>query len=66
VALAALSVSAVDWRMIPEKRKKIARLLKSEVVSINLQAVEIESFDRALHYPTSTLLKKQIGEERVD
>ena len=66
VALAALSVTAVDWRMIPERRKKIARLLKSEVRSINLQSTEIESFDRTLHYPTPTTVKKPISEERVD
>jgi DNA-binding IclR family transcriptional regulator len=65
VALAALSVTAVEWRMIPERRKKIARLLKFEVVSINLQSIEIESFDRALHYPTPTQGKKQISEEKV-
>jgi DNA-binding IclR family transcriptional regulator len=66
VALAALSVTAVEWMMIPERRKKIARLLKSEVKSINLQSIEIESFDRSLHYKTSTLPEKQISDEKVD
>lgn len=65
VALAALSVTAVEWRMIPERRKKIARLLKSEVKSINLQSEEIESIDRFLDYPTPDILEKQISAEKA-
>jgi hypothetical protein len=61
-----MSVTAVEWRMIPERRKKIARLLKSEVKSINLQSEEIESIDRFLHYPTPDILEKQISDEKAD
>jgi DNA-binding IclR family transcriptional regulator len=66
VALAALSVTAVEWRMIPERRKKIVRLLKSEVKSINLQSEEIESIDRFLDYPAPDILEKQISDEKAD
>lgn len=47
-AIAAMSVTAVSWRMNKDRREQIAELLRSEIRSINLEPMDIEYMDREI------------------
>ena len=49
-AIAAMSVTAVAWRMNKDRREQIAELLKSEIRAINLESRDVEHMDREIQY----------------
>jgi DNA-binding IclR family transcriptional regulator len=49
-AIAAMSVTAVAWRMNKDHREQIAELLKSEIRTINLDSIDVEHIDREIQY----------------
>ncbi len=49
-AIAAMSVSAVEWRMAANRRKQIAEILKSEIKEINLESRDAEFMGSSVQY----------------
>jgi DNA-binding IclR family transcriptional regulator len=57
-AIAAMSITAVSWRMTQDRRKQIAELLQSEIGTINVEFRDEEFVESSVHTDFPILFEK--------